>query len=141
MNPQTAAPLLADPNKFAKIVDSLDKCSARLAELQKERYENVNRASTKGTVQNIRCEQAKEVENVRQTASAAKLAQSAREEDVPHRNDLPPREVLPYRRPGPTFADILRMQAEARAKTQKLLESPSNSAQTEASGNRTVTQR
>src|SRR6516164_707202 len=53
MNPQTAAPLLADPAKYALVVDSLDKCSARLTELQNERYEDVRRARIRDTVPNI----------------------------------------------------------------------------------------
>jgi hypothetical protein len=73
MNPKTAAPILADPNKFARIVESLDKCSVRLAELQKDRYENVRRAAIRDTVPNIRCEEAREVEILREIASAASL--------------------------------------------------------------------
>jgi hypothetical protein len=139
MNPQTAAPLLADPNKYARIVDSLDKCSARLKELQNDRYENVRRASIRNTVPNARSEDAREVESIREIASAEKLGSSAREEDIPHRNDLPPREVMPYLPPGPSFADLLGMQLKKPSKTTQLTDSPSAVAQPTCSGNQTVT--
>src|SRR5438552_5374874 len=93
------------PNKYARIVEALDKCSVRLTELQKDRYETLRHASIRDTVPNIRCEEAKDVESLREIASAEKLGNSAYEENVPHRNDLPPREVLPYRTPGPTLGD------------------------------------
>ena len=125
LNPQTAAPLLAEPAKYAKVVDSLDKCSARLADMQKERYETVRRASIKDTVPNIRCEEARDVEAIRQTASAAKLARSAQEEDTPHRNDLPPREELPYRPPGPTFGEMLLRQTSELLNSKRAVASPS----------------
>ena len=114
MNPQTAAPLLADPNKYARVVDALDKCSARLSELQKDRYEDVRRASIRDTVPNIRCEEAKHVESIRETASAEKLGNSAYEDGIPHRNDLPPREEMPYRQPGPTIGEIIARQLNQR---------------------------
>src|SRR5258708_9276633 len=58
-----------------------------------ERYETVRRAGIRDTLPNIRCEEAKEVESIRETASAAKLGNSVHEDEVPHRNELPPREV------------------------------------------------
>jgi hypothetical protein len=115
MDPQTAAPLLADPIKYIRVVDALDKCSARLKELQQDRYDNARRASIRDSVQNIRCEEAEEVESLREVASAAKLGNSAYEEDIPHRNDLPPREELPYRPPGPTIGELLQLQIKARS--------------------------
>jgi len=129
LNPQTSAPLLADPAKYAKVVDSLDKCSARLADMQKERYETVRRASIKDTVPNILYEEARDVEALRQTASAAKLARSAREEDTPHRNDLPPREELPYRPPGPTFGELLLRQTSETLNSKRAVASPPSVAQ------------
>ena len=139
MNPQTAAPLLADPNKYARIVDSLDKCAARLKELQNDRYENVRRASIRDTVPNARCQDARDVENVRQIASAEELGKSAREENIPHRNDLPPREVMPYFPPGPTIGELLRMQLTNPSKAKQLADSPSMGAQPTCSGNQTET--
>jgi hypothetical protein len=139
MNPQTAAPLLADPNKYARVVDSLDKCSARLKELQNDRYENVRRASIRDTVANVRREDARDIEIIRQIASAAKLGNSAREEDVPHRNDLPPREVMPYRPPGPTLGELLQLQLNNGSKSKQPADSPSADAQPAGSGNQTET--
>jgi len=139
MNPQTAAPFLADPNKYARIVEALDKCSVRLTELQKDRYENLSRASIRHTVPNIRCEEAKDVESLREVASAAKLGNSAYEDDVPHRNDLPPRETLPYRPPGPTFGELLQLQLKAESKSKQRTDAPSNGDQPTPSGNQTVT--
>jgi len=137
MNPQTAAPLLADPNKYSRIVDALDKCSVRLSELQKERYETVRRAGIRDTLQNIRCEDEKDVESLRETASAAKLGNSAYEDDVPHRNELPPREVMPYRRPGPTIGELLAGKVKDLANSKSSAKSPSTVAQPTASGNQT----
>jgi hypothetical protein len=140
MNPQTAAPLLADPNKYARVVESLDKCSARLNELQKERYENVRRAGIRDTIPNLLCEETKDVESIRQTASAAKLGESPREHDIPHRNDLPPREQMPYREPGPTIGEMISRQLKGLAAKPKQLENrPSNVAQPAVSGNPSVT--
>jgi hypothetical protein len=139
MNPQTAAPFLADPNKFARIVDALDKCSVRLNELQKDRYDNVRRASTRGTVPYLRHEEGKDVASIREIASAEKLAASAYEHNVPNRNDLPAREVLPYRPPGPTFGDLLAPQLRQRSKPKQLADSPSTVAQPSLHGNQTET--
>lgn len=141
LNPQTAAPLLADPTKYAKVVDSLDKCSARLTDMQEERYETVRRASIKDTVPNIRYEEARDVEVLRQIASAEKPARSAREEDIPHRNDLPPREELPYRRPGPTFGEMLLRQTSEVLNSNRAVASPSSVAQPASAGSPPVTQR
>ena len=127
MNPKTAAPLLADPTKYARIVESLDKCSVRLAELQKDRYENVRLASIRDTVPNFRCEQANDVESILETASAEKIGNPICGEHVSHRNHLPPREVLPYQEPGPTFRDLLMLQSrQAESKLEKAANPPSN---------------
>jgi hypothetical protein len=99
MNPQTAAPLLANPDKYAKIIESLDKCSVRLNELQKDRYETVRRAGIRDTIPNLRREEEKDVEVLREIASAEKLGESAYEDDIPHRHHLPHREEMPYRLP------------------------------------------
>jgi hypothetical protein len=139
MNPHFAAPLLADPNKYAKIVDALDKCSVRLDQLQKDRYENVQRASIRHTVPNFQCENARDIETLREVASAEKLAQSGREEDVPHRNDLPPREELPYRRPGPTFGDLLQHQLKGLSRSKPAPDAPPDSDRQTPPGNLTVT--
>jgi hypothetical protein len=139
MNPQTAAPLLADPNKFAKVVEALDKCSVRLAELQKDRYETVRRAASRDTVPNLRREEEKDVESLRKIASAKELGQSAYEEDIPHRNNLPPREVMPYREPGPTIGDMLEQMKGLAAKPKQLANAPSNVPQPAVSGNPSVT--
>ncbi|HEV2207821.1 MAG TPA: hypothetical protein VG167_03550 [Verrucomicrobiae bacterium] len=139
MNPQTAAALLADPNKYARIVDSLDKCSARLKELQNDRYENVRRATIRNTVPNARSEDARQVELIREIASAEKLGRSAAEDNIPHRNHLPPREAMPYFPPGPTFADLLGIQLKNSPKTKQLPDSPSAAAQPVTSGNQTET--
>jgi hypothetical protein len=139
MNPQTAAPLLADPNKFAKVVDSLDKCSARLKELQNDRYQNVVRATIPDTVPYARGEDAWDIEILRQMASAAKLSDYPHEEDVPHRNDLPPREVMPYLPPCPTFAQLLGRELKNTSKPKKTADSPSADAQPASSGNQTET--
>jgi hypothetical protein len=127
MNPQTAAPLLADPNKYARVVDALDKCSARLKKLQNYRYKNVRRASIRDSVQNIRCEEAREVEVLREIASAQKLGDSIHEEDTPHRNDLPAREELPYDPPGPTFGQLLELRMQERLEAKKASEASSKS--------------
>lgn len=140
MNPQTAAPLLSDPNKIARIVDSLDKCSARLAELQKERYENLRRAGIRDSIQNLRAREEKNVECLREFASASRVAPSPRERNTPHRNDLPPREVMPYREPAPSFGEILERHLPARAKSQKRPDGSSIGALPVVSGNRTVTE-
>jgi hypothetical protein len=139
MNPQTAAPLLANPDKYARIVDSLDKCSARLKELQNDRYENVRRASIRDTVPNIRSEEAREIEIVRKIASAEKLPESSRDEIIPNRNELPPREVMPYIPPGPTFAQLLGLQLNNASKAKQLTNSPSAGAQPTGPGNQTET--
>jgi hypothetical protein len=136
MNPQTAAPLLADPNKLARVVDALDKCSARLAELQKERYENVRRASIRDTVLNLRAQEASEVQSIREVASAAKPARSADEDETPHRNNLPPREELPYFPPGPTLWDRITAQMEERS-SQKPRPASSPAPQPAPPGNQT----
>ncbi len=125
LNPQTAAPLLADPNKYARIVDALDKCSARLHELQRNRYDDVRRAHIRDTVPNLRFEEAKQIENVRQIASAEKPAASASEQHVPHRNNLPPRETLPYSGPGPTLRDHILRQVKELVQSKQPPESPS----------------
>jgi hypothetical protein len=138
MNPQTAALLLADPNKYAKVVDSLDKCSARLKELQNDRYQNVARATVPDTVHYALCRDARDVENLRQIASA-KLSDDPYGEDVPHRNDLPPREVMPYLPPCPTFAQLLERELKNDSESKQLPDSPSIDAQTTGSGNQTET--
>jgi hypothetical protein len=140
MNPQTAAPLLADPNKYARIVEALDKCSARLNELQKERYDTVRRASIRDTIPNLLHEETKDVESIRETASAAKLGNSAREEDIPHRNALRPREEMPYREPGPTLGEMLAAQLAGLPSKPKQLENrPSKVVQPAVAGNPSVT--
>jgi hypothetical protein len=139
MNPQTAAPLLADPNKLAKVIEALDKCSVRLAELQKDRYETVRRAAIRDTVPNLRREDEKDVESLREIASAKELGKSAYEEDIPHRNNLPPREVMPYREPGPTIGDMLEQMKGLAAKPKQLANAPSNVPQPAVSGNPSVT--
>ncbi len=139
LNPQTAAPLLADPNKYAKVVDSLDKCSVRLTDMQNERYDNVRRASIRETVPNIRCEEAREVENIRQVASAAQLGHSALEEDLPHRNDLPPREELPYFPPRPSVWQAITRQLQERSNPKPQPASPPPIAQPASAGSPPVT--
>jgi hypothetical protein len=139
MNPQTAAPLLADPNKYARIVHALDTCSARLSELQNARYEDVRRARIRDTVPNLRCEEERFVESIRQTASAAKLGASAYEDEVPHRNDLPPREELPYLPPGPTMGEIVERKLNEHFNPKLLPNSASEVALTTAFGNQTET--
>ncbi len=106
LNPRTSAPLLADPAKYAKVVEMLDKCSARLAELQAQRYETLRRSHIKDTTPNLRWKEEQSVEGLRQIASASQPAKSPRENDVPHRNDLPPREEMPHHEPQ-TFGDML----------------------------------
>jgi hypothetical protein len=138
MNPQTAAPLLADPNKYAKVIEALDKCSVRLNELQKERYEDVRRAGIKGTLPNLRREVPKHVESLREIASAKKLGANAYEENIPHRNELPPREEMPCIPPGPTIGEMIsQMRAlGAQPKPKQLENRLSNVAQPAVSGNR-----
>jgi hypothetical protein len=138
MNPQTAAPLLADPNKYSRVVEALDKCSVRLSEMQKERYENVHRAGIRGTVPNSRCEEARKVEKLRGIVSAKQLGDSGKY-SLPHRNDLPAREVMLYRRPGPTLGELLQRQLSATSKSKELADAPSNGAQTTPPGNPTET--
>jgi hypothetical protein len=141
MNPQTAAPLLANPDKYAKIIEALDKCSVRLNELQKDRYETVRRAGIRDTLPNLRREEEKDVESLREIASAEKLGASAYEDNIPHRNHLPPREVMAYPQPGPTFGDLLGDQLRALAgKPKQLSNAPSNDAQPAVSGNPAVTE-
>ncbi|HEV2392374.1 MAG TPA: hypothetical protein VG146_08425 [Verrucomicrobiae bacterium] len=145
MNPQTAAPLLADPNKYAKVIDALDKCSVRLNELQQQRYQTAKRASIRNSIPNLRHEQASEIDVLREIASAEGLAKSAREDNVPHRNDLPPREQMPYCPPGPTFGEMLEHEMSRRALASKPQpepqqplapsERPSNVSQTASDGN------
>jgi hypothetical protein len=141
MNPQTAAPLLADPDKYASIVNSLDKCSVRLAELQKERYETVRRAGIRDTVPHFRRQEAKDVEEVREMASMLNFGHSASEDPIFHRNELPPREPMPYRSPGPSLGEQL-MEAQMQAlanRPKQPAKAPSNVAQTAPAGNQTVT--
>ena len=121
MNPQTAAPLLADPDKYARIVQALDKCSVRLNELQKERYDTAKRANIRGTIPYIQHEEAHDVESLRLIASAKKLATSTREDDIPHRNELPPREEMPHTPAGPSFAETMQLQAKLLAERLKQL--------------------
>jgi hypothetical protein len=139
LNPQTAAALLADPNKYARVVDSLDKCSARLKELRDDRYENVRRSKIKDTIHNLHTEEARHVESLRETASAAELGQSAYEEDIPHRNDLPPREQLPYGPRKLTHAELLDLMEENRERRKKQAEAQAKVAPTASSGNQTET--
>ncbi|MEY2428737.1 MAG: hypothetical protein QOJ40_1622 [Verrucomicrobiota bacterium] len=139
MNPQTAAPLLADPNKYARVVDALDKCSVRLKELQNDRYENVRRASIRDTVPNIRYKEARNVESLREVASAARLGRSAYEENVPHRNDLLPREEMPYRPPGQTLGERIAEQLKQLSNSKQLLNAPSDIPQARPPGNQTET--
>jgi hypothetical protein len=139
MNPQTAAPFLADPNKYARIVDALDKCSVRLNELQKDRYETARRTSLRDTLPYLRHEEAKDVENIREIASAEKVAASAYDDNVPHRNHLPPREMLPYRTPGPTFDQLLALELKQFPKSKQQADSSSTVDQQSLSGNQTET--
>jgi hypothetical protein len=139
MNPQTAAPFLADPNKFARIVDALDKCSVRLKELQKDRYENVRRASSRGTLPYHRHEETKDVESIRQIASAEKIGPTAYDDNVPNQNDLPPRDALPYQPINPTFGELMGQQLIQLSKSKQRVESPSNVDQQSLSGNQTET--
>ena len=139
LNPQTAAALLADPNKYARVVDSLDKCSARLKELQDDRYENVRRSKIKDTIHHLQAEEARHVENLREIASAAELGQSAYEENVPHRNDLPPREELPYGPRQLTHGEVLDLMEKHREKRKKQAEAQAKIALTASSGNQTDT--
>jgi hypothetical protein len=120
-------------------VDALDKCSVRLAELQKDRYDNVGHARIQDTVPHIRCEEAHEVENIRQVASAAKLGEYARDESTPHRNDLPPREELPYLPPRPTFWQMMAGQLKERSNPKAQPASPLPVAQPPPAGNQTET--
>jgi hypothetical protein len=135
MNPQTSATLLADPNKYAKIIEALDKCSVRLAELQKERYENVRRAGFRDTIPQLRHEEEKDVESARKIASAEKLANSTKEYDIPHRNDLPRREEMPCLPPGPALGGILERLLKHRSNPELLPNSAPNVARTTLSGN------
>jgi hypothetical protein len=140
MNPQTAAPLLADPNKYVRVVEALDKCSARLNELQKERYENARRASIRDTVPHLLHEETKEVAATYETASATLGERPS--EDIPHRNNLPPREKMPYRTPGPTIGEMIQQQIKAlgvQPNPKQLADAPSKVAQPAASGNPVVT--
>jgi hypothetical protein len=139
MNPQTAAPFLADPNKFARIVDALDKCSVRLKELQNDRYDNVRRASSRDTLSFHRHEEVKAVENIREIASAEKVGASAYQDNVPDRNDLPPRDALPYQPVNPTFGDLIGQQLIQLSKSKPRTEPPSNVDRQSLSGNQTET--
>ena len=119
MNPQTAGALLADPNKYAKVIDALDKCSVRLNELQEQRYKTARLAGIRNSIPNLRHQQATEIEGLCEIASAEELAKSPREDNVPHRNDLPPREQMPYCPPGPTFGEMLEHEMSRRALASK----------------------
>jgi hypothetical protein len=139
MNPQTAAPFLADPNKYARIVDALNKCSVRLNELQKARYETSRRASLRDSLPYLRHEEAKDVETIREIASAEKLGASAYEDNVPNRNDLPLRDALPYRIPGPTFGELFALQLKQFPKSKQQVDSSPAVDQQSLSGNQTET--
>jgi hypothetical protein len=139
MNPQTAAPFLADPNKFARIVDALDKCSVRLKELQNDRYDHVRRASSRGTLPFHRHEEVKDVESIREIASAEKVATSAYDDNVPNRNDLPARDALPYQPVNPTFGDLIGQQLIQLSKSKQRAKSHSNVDPQLLSGNPTET--
>jgi len=139
MNPQTAAPFLADPNKFAKLVDALDKCSVRLNELQKDRYENVRRAGFRDTLPYLRHQEAKDLESIREIASVEKIAATAYEDNLPNRNDLPPRDALVYRPPGPTLGELFGRQRRQPRNSKQPAASPSNVDQQSLSGNQTET--
>ncbi|HSU56770.1 MAG TPA: hypothetical protein VLT36_22115 [Candidatus Dormibacteraeota bacterium] len=139
MNPQTAAALLADPNKYARVVDSLDKCSARLKELQNDRYDTVRRSKIQDTIPNLRAKDASHIENLREIASAEELAKSAYEEDIPHRNHLPPREELPYGPPKLTHAELVDLMQKSRERRKNEAEAQARAAQTTPSGNQTET--
>jgi len=139
MNPQTAAPFLADPNKFARIVDALDKCSVRLNEMQKDRYENVRRASSRDTLPYHRHEEVKDVESIRQIASAEKIGPTANDDNVPNRNDVPSRDALPYRPVNPTFGELLGQQLRQLSKSKRRAESHSNVDEQTLPGNQTET--
>jgi hypothetical protein len=107
MNPETAKVLLADPSKYAKTIETLDRIAARLQELQKDRYETHRRANIKDTLPNLRHKDEKSVEDLRLIASAELPAISAREPELPHRNHLPPRESMPHPEPGPTIGELM----------------------------------
>jgi len=86
-----------------------------------------------------RHEVAKDVESIREIASAEKIGASAYEDNVPHRNDLPAREALPYRPPNPTFGELLGQQLRQLSKSKQPAKSPSNVDEQTLSGNQTET--
>jgi hypothetical protein len=139
MNPQTAAPFLAVPNKFARIVDALDKCSVRLNELQKDGYEYVRRASSRGSLPYHRHEEVKDVESLREIASAEKIGPTAYDDNVPNSNDLPPRDALPFQPVNTTFGDLLGQQLRELKNSKKPAASPSSVDQQSLPGNQTET--
>jgi hypothetical protein len=107
MNPETARVLLADPAKYAKTIETLDRITVRLQELQKERYETDRRSRIKDTLPNLRYKDERDVENIRLIASAEVPARSAYETEVPHRNHLPPREKMPRPQSSQTMGQLL----------------------------------
>jgi hypothetical protein len=142
MNPQTAAPLLADPAKYALVVNALDKCSVRLSQMQKDRYEDAEDAGIRDTIPNLRCKEARQIEDIRELASAKEVADSPDEDNVPHRNDLPPREAMPYSEPkerGPSFNDIFMQALTNRSDTKRHTDVLKTVTRLTSPGNRTDT--
>ncbi|HEV2391414.1 MAG TPA: hypothetical protein VG146_03525 [Verrucomicrobiae bacterium] len=115
------------------------------AELQEQRYKTAGLAGIRNSIPNLRHKEASDIEVLRGIVSAEKLAESSREDNVPHRNDLPPREEMPYCPSGPTFGEMLQHEMSRRALASKPQpqprqplapsERPSNVSQTTSHGN------
>jgi len=112
MHPETAQLLRTDPDKYAKIVNTLEKISGRIHEFQKDRYETHRRAKIRDTLPNLREKERKSVEALRALMSAEVPAPGPRDEHIPHRNDLSPRETLPHPKPDLTYTEMLELLKE-----------------------------
>src|SRR6266705_6702214 len=106
LQPDAVRQLTAEPEKYSKVVDMLCRLSAQIQALQKDRNEAVNRAAIRGTSEQLKRADEKEIDQLRWSYTA-KLGEGPRDADINHRNELPKRDQLPFREPGPKAPSLL----------------------------------
>ena len=87
LTPEAQQQLAADPKAYARTVATLCRLSGQIHHLQKYRDDSAKALGR--DPEHIKRETEAEIEVTRNVYSAAKLAQSARESDIPHHNYLP----------------------------------------------------
>jgi hypothetical protein len=107
LRPDLMRELLADPEKYSKLIQLECRLARELQALQKDRDEVSKIVG--GNPERCKREQQKEVEAVRDTHSSAKLGGSSNEPDIPHRNFIP-KQLEPVHRltysPRPLFQGL-----------------------------------